>query len=83
MRDAGIPTSKQPLGQIQTPAGHQYIYENNGKQYAVTQQTTDRVPGHKAHWEVGEVKPPADYGLDPLGRVRVRNVGKVKVEYGQ
>ncbi|XHR29958.1 MAG: hypothetical protein ACFUZC_05255 [Chthoniobacteraceae bacterium] len=28
-------------------------------------------------------KPPSDYGLDPLGRARVFNKGKVKVEYGQ
>lgn len=83
MREAGIPTSAQPVGQIDTAAGRQYIYEANGKRYAVTQQTTDRVAGHGPHWEVGQVKPPSDYGHDPLGRVRVRNEGKVKVEYGE
>jgi len=82
MRDAGIPTSQQPVSQIQTTAGRQYIYDVNGKPYAVTQQTTDRVVGHGPHWEAGVVKPPTDYGLDPLGRARVFNQGKVKVEYG-
>ena len=81
MRRAGIPTSQQPVSQINTPAGRQYIYEVDGQRWAATQQTTDRVPGHGPHWEVGRVKPPADYGLDPLGRVRIFNEGKVKVEY--
>jgi len=83
MRDAGIPTSQQPVSQLQTGAGRQYIYDVNGKPFAVTQQTTDRVVGHGPHWEAGTVKPPADYGLDPLGRARVFNQGKVKVEYGE
>jgi hypothetical protein len=81
MRRAGIPTSQQPVSQLNTPAGRQYIYDVNGQRWAVTQQTTDRVVGHGPHWEAGRVKPPADYGLDPLGRVRIFNEGKVKVEY--
>ena len=83
MRQTGIPTSQEPVRQTRTKAGMQYIYEIEGKEYAVTQQTTDRVEGHRPHWEAGQVKPPADYGLDPLGRVRVRNEGKAKVEYEQ
>jgi len=38
---------------------------------AVTQQTTDRVAGHGAHWEAGRVKPPERYLLDLFhGHVR-------------
>ncbi|HZB32076.1 MAG TPA: RHS repeat-associated core domain-containing protein, partial [Streptosporangiaceae bacterium] len=86
MRQHGIPTSHQPIGQQRTPAGYQYEYEapapgGGTRRVAVTDQTTDRVPGHGPHWEVGEVKPPDVYGRDPLGRLRVRNEGKTKVEY--
>ncbi len=80
---AGIPTSQQPVSQLRTDAGMQYLYNSHGKRLAVTQQTTDRVVGHPSHWEVGSVKPPADYGLDPLGRVRVFNEGKIKINYGE
>jgi len=83
MRDAGIPTSKQPKSQTKTAAGYQYIYDINGQKWAVTQQTTDRVVGHGPHWEAGRVKPEADYGVDPLGRNRVYNQGKTKVSYDQ
>lgn len=83
MREAGIPTSQQPSAQRRTSAGMQYEYEVSGRggqpvTKIVTQQTTDRVPGHGPHWEAGVTKAKDD--LDPLGRLRVRN-GKSKVEY--
>ncbi len=83
MRLAGIPMSAKLIGQLDTPSGRQLLYKVDGKVIAVTEQRTDRVAGHGPHWEVGEVKPPAEYGLDPLGRHRVRNEGKVKVEYDE
>lgn len=81
MRLAGIPTGQQPISHMNTVPGRQYIYEVNGQRYAVTQQTTDRVMGHGPHWEAGPVKSP-EHGLDPLGRYRHTNRGKVKVNYG-
>ena len=87
MRRHGIPTSQQPASQIKAKAGYQYEYDlpqrGGTRRVAVTDQTTDRVAGHGPHWEAGTVKPPAEYGRDPLGRVRVRNEGKTKVEYGE
>ena len=81
MRRAGIPTSQQPISQIKTVAGHQYIYDVDGRKFAVTQQTTDRVVGHTPHWEAGPIKS-AGHDLDPLGRFRHANQGKIKVNYG-
>ncbi|MDQ4036944.1 MAG: type IV secretion protein Rhs, partial [Actinomycetota bacterium] len=88
MREHGIPTSQQPATQLKTEAGYQYQYDvpqpgGGTRRVAVTDQTTDRVPNHGPHWEAGTVKPPAEYGKDPLDRVRVRNEGKTKVEYGE
>jgi RHS repeat-associated protein len=88
MREHGVPTSQQPASQIKTEAGYQYEYDmprpgGGTQRAAVTDQTTDRVAGHGPHWEAGTVKPPAEYGRDPLGRVRVMNEGKTKVEYGK
>jgi RHS repeat-associated protein len=84
MRKAGIPTSQQPISQKMTPAGMQYVYEvpkpgGGTRRMVVTNQTTDRVPGHGPHWEAGPAKTPER--LDPLGRIRVSN-DKAKVEYG-
>jgi len=83
MRQAGIPTTQQPRAQIRTSAGMQYEYDVTGKggkkmTGIVTDQTTDRVPGHGPHWEAGIAKGKHEH--DPLGRLRVRN-GKSKVEY--
>ena len=83
MRQAGIPTSQQPIAQTRTIAGIQYEYDikgKGGKQAIgiVTDQTTDRVAGHGPHWEAGIAKD--KHERDPLGRLRVRN-GKSKVEY--
>lgn len=88
MREYGVPTSRPFDAQMRTEAGYQYEYripdaEAGSRRVAVTDQTTDRVPGHGPHWEVGQVKPPEQYGNDPLGRLRIRNEGKTKVEYGE
>ena len=48
------------------------------KSKVVTQQTTDRVPGHGPHWEAGDIKPKDN--LDPLGRFRLKN-DKKKIDY--
>lgn len=45
---------------------------------AVSDETTDRVPGHKPHWEAGRVKD--GNRRDPYGRSRVYN-DKTKVIY--
>jgi RHS repeat-associated protein len=84
MRLFGLPTSRQPIAQVATKAGYQYVYEHTvdggvTRLVTVTEQTTDRVPGHGPHWEVGFAKD-LGYGRDPLGRLRVHN-GKIKVDY--
>ncbi len=84
MREAGIPTSQQPASQLNTEAGYSYVYEvpapgGGTRPMVVSDQTTDRVPGHGPHWEAGPAKDPIRH--DPLGRIRVTN-DKVKVEYG-
>jgi hypothetical protein len=83
MRQAGIPTSQQPVKQKKTIAGRQLHYElprpGGGKRpMVVTHQTTDRVAGHGPHWEAGRVKQPVR--KDPLGRDRVAN-DKAKVNH--
>jgi len=83
MRQAGIPTSQQPVKQIHTSAGRQLHYElprpgGQKKPMVVTHQTTDRVPGHGRHWEAGPAKQPQR--TDPLGRTRVTN-DKAKVNH--
>lgn len=80
MRLAGIPTSMTPLRQIKTKAGYSYEYRVNGKTMVVSRQTTDRVAGHKPHWEAGKVKSPLR--RDPYGRLRVYN-SKSMVNYGK
>ena len=85
MRREGIPTSQQPSAQLRTSAGMQYEYkirdqDGNVVTKIVTQQTTDRVPGHGPHWEAGLAKPEAKYGRNPLGRLRVEQK-KSKAEY--
>lgn len=88
MRQAGIPTSQQPIAQQSAksfpgapPAGRQYTYDVNGETISVQHALTDDVLGHGPHWEAGPVKVD-DLGqprLDPVGRPKLEN-GKVKVE---
>lgn len=64
---------------------HTYVKEipENGKirreLWAVTNQTTDRVPGHGPHWETGMVKQSG--ATDGAGRLRIYNETKEKIEY--
>jgi RHS repeat-associated protein len=88
MREAGIPTSQQPVGQTSArapgnqPAGRQYTYEvpaagGGTRTMSVQHSLTDRVPGHGSHWEAGPVKPGGQ--TDSLGRPRLTS-DKVKVD---
>jgi hypothetical protein len=89
MREAGIPTSQQPVEQIKTESGYTYVYETpvsgggTGLQ-VVSQGTTDfynipaaqRPPGHGPHWEAGVAKIDKLTGLttgDSMGRPRIYN----------
>jgi len=82
MRKAGIPTSQQPTGQRSfstrdgKPAGRQYDYEGTAPgggsvDQSVQHSLTDRVPGHRAHWEAGTVKSGGQ--RDSLGRPRLQS----------
>ena len=81
MRDAGIPTSQQPVSQSKNASGRDYTYNTPGPYGATTkksvqQQTLDRShPGQK-HWEAGSIKPDANI----YGRYRLKN-DKSKVSY--
>jgi hypothetical protein len=89
MRRAGIPTSQQPTGQqsprvpgTNQPAGRQYTYEapaegGGTKTRSVQHSLTDRVEGHGAHWEAGDVKPNGQ--VDSVGRPRLTS-DKVKID---
>ena len=87
MRQAGIPTSQQPVGQSKNKSGYEYTYERPSSgggttQATVQQQTMDRSHPDKPHWEAGKVKTQdgkivrSDYG-----RPRISNVGKGKAYY--
>lgn len=88
MRDAGIPTSQQPVSQSRNAAGREYAYDvpapgGGTQRMSVQQQTMDRSHPGQAHWEAGRVK------TDPrTGAVRENNYGrpaltndKSKVDY--
>jgi RHS repeat-associated protein len=88
MRDAGIPTSQQPVSQSRNASGREYSYDvpapgGGTQRMSVQQQTMDRSHPGQAHWEAGRVK------TDPrTGAVRENNYGrpaltndKSKVDY--
>jgi uncharacterized iron-regulated membrane protein len=82
MRDAGIPTSQQPVAQQRTAGGRQYTYhvarpDNPRTVMSVQESLTDRVADHGPHWEAGPIKGAGQ--VDPLGRPRLKN-GKAKVD---
>lgn len=88
MRDAGIPTSQQPVSQrsVNAPgnvnAGRQLDYEvpapgGGTRRASVQHSLTDRVDNHGPHWEAGPVKPTGQ--VDGLGRPRLAS-GKAKVD---
>ncbi len=70
MRQAGIPTSQQPLAQTSNASGREYSYNVGGTRMSVQQQTLDRSHMGQSHWEAGRVK------IDPLtGQVRNNDYG--------
>ena len=88
MREAGIPTSQQPVSQSRNMSGREYSYDvpapgGGTRRMSVQQQTMDRSHPGQPHWEAGSVK------TDPLtGAVRENNYGrpaltndKSKVDY--
>ncbi|MBC3863703.1 RHS repeat-associated core domain-containing protein [Undibacterium jejuense] len=88
MRDAGIPTSQQPISQSRNASGREYSYDvpatgGGTQRMSVQQQTMDRSHPDQSHWEAGRVK------TDPLtGAIRENNYGrpalkndKSKVDY--
>ena len=88
MRDAGIPTSQQPVSQSRNASGREYSYDvpapgGGTQRKSVQQQTMDSSHPGQAHWEAGPVK------VDPLtGAVRENKYGrsaltndKSKVDY--
>lgn len=76
MRDAGIPTSQQPVSQSRNTSGREYSYDvpasgGGTQRMSVQQQTMDRSHQGQPHWEAGRVK------TDPLtGVVRENNYGR-------
>jgi len=80
MRQAGIPTSQQPISQSKNASGWEYRYEvprsgGGTTQATVQQQTMDVSHPEQPHWEAGKVK------TDPLtGETRMNDYGRPKIE---
>ena len=89
MRQAGIPTSQQPIGQSQNSSGREYSYETpkpggGTGLSSLQEQTMDISHPDKPHWEAGKVKTD-DFGnprMNKYGRPQLRN-GKGKAYYGK
>ena len=79
MRQAGIPTSQQPISQSKNSSGWEYRYEvlkpGGGTIPAtVQQQTMDVSHPDQPHWEAGKVK------VDPrTGETRMNDYGRPKI----
>ncbi len=80
MRQAGIPTSQQPVSQSRNSSGWEYRYEVPKKMgggsipATVQQQTMDVSHLDQPHWEAGEVK------VDPrTGETRMNDYGRPKI----
>jgi RHS repeat-associated protein len=89
MRQAGIPTSQQPLSQSKNKSGYEYTYEvpkaEGGTELkSVQQQTMDRSHVGEPHWEAGKVKidEAGNPRMNDYGRPKLENEGKKKVNYG-
>ena len=87
MRDAGIPTSQQPVSQSKNKSGREYTYEvpkeGGGKQTkSVQEQTKDRSHQGQPHWEAGNTKADRDGNprMNDYGRPKLDN-NKSKVNY--
>jgi hypothetical protein len=90
-RDAGIPTSQQPVSQTNnrasdgTQVGRQQTFETpapgGGTQQQSVQVSRDQVGSHAGmpQIEAGTVKPGGQ--LDSAGRPRIENPGKVRVDF--
>ncbi|MDU3814956.1 MAG: RHS repeat-associated core domain-containing protein [Pantoea sp.] len=89
MRQAGIPTSQQPISQSKNSSGREYSYETpkpggSTGLSSVQEQTMDISHPDKPHWEAGQVKID-DFGnsrMNKYGRPQLRN-GKGKAYYGK
>lgn len=80
MRQAGIPTSQQPVSQVRTRAGYQYEYNVDGQTKIVLTRPRIECPDMDP---TGRLEPPRRVSRrDPLGRIRVTN-NKAKVSYGE
>lgn len=77
-----LPVGKPCAEQTFQPASSRSLKGERAREVTglITDQTTDRVPGHGPHWEAGVAKD--KHERDPLGRLRVRN-GKSKAEYSE
>jgi len=65
MRQQGIPTSQQPVSQMETASGRSYVYEvpkagGGTRLMGVQEKTLDRSHVGQPHWEAGPIK------TDPL-----------------
>ena len=89
MRDAGIPTSQQPVSQSRNASGYEYSYDvpkagGGTQRMSVQQQTMDRSHPGENHWEAGNVKfdqRTGDFLLNRYGRPALKNENKQKVDY--
>lgn len=89
MREAGIPTSQQPVSQSKNASGREYSYDvpaagGGVERKSVQQQTMDRSHPGQAHWEAGGVKTHKMTGAvreNAYGRPMLKNENKVKVDY--
>ncbi|WP_311767472.1 RHS repeat-associated core domain-containing protein, partial [Burkholderia sp. Bp9140] len=79
MRQAGIPTSQQPISQSKNDSGWEYRYEiaqagGGTIQATAQQQTMDVSHRDEPHWEAGKVK------IDPIsGKTRMNAYGRPKI----
>ncbi|MPZ78938.1 MAG: hypothetical protein GEV28_00440 [Actinophytocola sp.] len=78
MRMAGIPVDAEPVDIIRNASGVQYVYDMDGRNMLVTENTMDRSHPGQPHWEAGEMK--QNQQVDNHGRWRVAN-NKIKVNF--
>ncbi|WP_084089683.1 RHS repeat-associated core domain-containing protein [Erwinia oleae] len=82
MRQAGIPTSQQPVSQSVNSSGREYLYEmsapGGGTGFSsVQEQTMDVSHPDKPHWEAGRVK------IDDAGNIRINKYGRPQLRNGK
>jgi RHS repeat-associated protein len=88
MRQAGIPTSQQPISQSRNDSGREYTYEvpapgGGSRRMSVQDQSMDRSHAGQRHWEAGPVKTDPRTGASretKHGRPALTN-DKSKVDY--